>query len=183
MPLSANTGVTKSASAKPVRKGPVSCDPVSCMMPDMAWMMGSSAGRSRSRPSSPKPDMAQYTRRGLSACSSCQPMPSRSAVPGRKFSTNTSHCVARWRAAFCPSSVLRSSTMLRLLRFRLSVYSVSPPRRVSPVLRMLSPSGGSTLMISAPMSPSSMVHSGPAIIWVRSSTRMPCSGPFGVVVS
>jgi hypothetical protein len=36
---------------------------------------------------------------------------------------------------------------------------------------------GSTLMTSAPMSPSIMVHSGPARMRVRSRTRSPSSAP------
>src|SRR5579862_4623432 len=43
---------------------------------------------------------------------------------------------------------------------------------------MLSPrSGFSIFQTSAPMSPSSVVHQGPAAWWLRSMTRMPASGP------
>src|SRR2546421_12287046 len=52
-----------------------------------------------------------------------------------------------------------------------------------PQLRVSSPlPGGSTLITSAPMSPSIMVHSGPARIRVRSSTRMPASAPLAEAV-
>src|SRR5512146_347906 len=43
--------------------------------------------------------------------------------------------------------------------------------------------GGSTLMISAPMSPSSWPQKGPAISWPISTTRSPASGPAGATVS
>src|SRR5947207_2362640 len=54
-----------------------------------------------------------------------------------------------------------------------------------PQLRVSSPrSGGSTLITSAPMSPSIMVHSGPARIRVRSTTRTPASAPLaGAVIA
>src|SRR5262249_54898079 len=52
------------------------------------------------------------------------------------------------------------------------------PGEWGPQLRVSSPlPGGSTLITSAPMSPSIMVESGPARMRVRSMTRIPASGP------
>src|SRR5947207_11561493 len=52
-----------------------------------------------------------------------------------------------------------------------------------PQLRVSSPlPGGSTLITSAPMSPSIIVHSGPARMRLRSSTRTPASAPLVAVV-
>src|SRR5215207_11441344 len=45
------------------------------------------------------------------------------------------------------------------------------------MLRVLSPSGGSTLITSAPMSAMICVQYGPNTIAVRSTTRTPVSGP------
>src|SRR5882762_1664370 len=65
--------------------------------------------------------------------------------------------------------------MLRLLRLRLRKWTVSSPRKAPPVLRIESPSGGSTLITSAPKSANNIVASGPAISCEKSSTRSPCS--------
>ena len=52
------------------------------------------------------------------------------------------------------------------------------PRRLAPRRRTRSPvPGGSTLITSAPWSPSSMVATGPEIIVVRSRMRIPSSAP------
>src|SRR5712691_1422532 len=45
------------------------------------------------------------------------------------------------------------------------------------MIRVWSPSSGSTLMISAPWSASSMVQNGPASIWVKSTMRTPSRAP------
>src|SRR5882757_3949221 len=45
------------------------------------------------------------------------------------------------------------------------------------MIRVWSPSSGSTLMTSAPWSASSMVQNGPASIWVRSTMRTPSRAP------
>ena len=52
-------------------------------------------------------------------------------------------------------------------------------RDSDPRLRTRSPPGGSTLMTSAPWSPSIIVATGPEIMLVRSRTRTPSSGPSG----
>src|SRR6266853_5312760 len=50
-----------------------------------------------------------------------------------------------------------------------------------PHWREWSPVGGSSLMTSAPRSPSSIVQYGPARAWVRSRTRIPSRGSDGGV--
>src|SRR5689334_8637087 len=62
--------------------------------------------------------------------------------------------------------------MLRLLRFSARKPPLSSPFRRKPIARRVwSPMpGGSTLMTSAPMSPSSMQQKGPAITWLTSRT-------------
>src|SRR5690349_11137230 len=75
-----------------------------------------------------------------------------------------------------PSDALRLRVMLRLLRLTDMKYVDSPPANGGQP-RVSSPlPGSSTLITSAPMSPSSMAQYGPAKTRVRSSTRMPFSG-------
>ena len=52
-----------------------------------------------------------------------------------------------------------------------------PGWRAGPSRRVVSPSGGSTLMTSAPMSPRACVAHGPSTTVVTSRTRTPVSGP------
>ena len=52
-----------------------------------------------------------------------------------------------------------------------------PGWRDGPSGRIGSPSGGSTLITSAPMSPRICVATGPNTALVKSTTRMPASGP------
>src|SRR6185369_6205372 len=107
-------------------------------------------------------------------------MPSLSIVPVRKFSTITSLFFTRVRKTSCAAADLRFRVMLRLLRFTDMKYVASPPTKGGQ-LRVSSPfPGSSTLMISAPMSPSIMVQKGPARTRVRSRTRTPLSGPLAV---
>src|SRR5215207_7874726 len=74
---------------------------------------------------------------------------------------------------------VRSRTMLRLLRLSAKKGALSPPGMRSaapPMARERSPAGGSTLMTSAPKSPSCMVQNGPPMTCVRSTTRTPSRG-------
>src|SRR5258708_4640429 len=81
-------------------------------------------------------------------------------------------------SSFCPAGTARFSVIERLLRLAARKYADSPPANGGPQLRVSSPpEGGSTLMTSAPMSPSIMAQVGPASTRVRSSTRMPASAP------
>src|SRR4051794_32974949 len=52
-----------------------------------------------------------------------------------------------------------------------------PGLRMGPSCRVVSPSGGSTLMTSAPRSPSCWAAHGPSTTVVQSTMRMPESGP------
>src|SRR5579864_6030868 len=79
----------------------------------------------------------------------------------------------------CPSSAWRSRVTARLFRFIVfhrrewPRYWLRQPRTGSPR------PGCSTLMTSAPKSPSRRAQNGPAIMLPRSSTRRPASGPVG----
>src|SRR3989441_1136240 len=120
--------------------------------------------------------MEQYTSRGLRRLSALKPRPSRSIVPGRKFSTTTSLLRARVRRISRPSRALRLSVTLFLPRLTDMKYVASPATNGGH-FRVSSPlPGSSTLTTSAPMSASIMVQNGPASTRVRSSTRTPSSG-------
>src|SRR5437899_4233798 len=97
-------------------------------------------------------------------------------VPGLKFSTRTS----LFRASVCrirrPSGALRFKVTLFLFRLTDMKYVDSPPTNGGQ-LRVSSPlPGSSSLITSAPMSPSIIVQNGPARTRVRSRTRTPASG-------
>src|SRR3954471_3735156 len=98
-------------------------------------------------------------------------------APGAKFSTSTSASAIRRRSTCLPPSVLRSSTMPRLLRFIIRKEAASSPIFGGTEWRGSSPFGDfSILMTSAPMSASIRVQVGPAMTWVRSTTLRPASG-------
>src|SRR6201988_5371119 len=84
------------------------------------------------------------------------------------------------RSAVLPTSVRRSSTTLRLPRFTLTKTPLRPGAGPTEMKRVLSPSGGSILITSAPMSAMICVQYGPITIAVRSTTRTPVSGPLGM---
>src|SRR5262244_4310328 len=97
-------------------------------------------------------------------------------VPGRKFSKTTSARAMRRRRMACPSGAFMFRVRLFLLRLTDMKYVASPPAKGGQP-RVSSPlPGSSTLMTSAPMSPSDMAQKGPASTRVRSITRTPCSG-------
>src|SRR5687768_1157698 len=97
-------------------------------------------------------------------------------VPVRKFSSSTSLFLASFFKISRPSGALRLSVMLFLLRFTDMKYVDSPPENGGQP-RVSSPlPGSSTLMTSAPMSPSSMAQYGPASTRVRSRTRTSFNG-------
>src|ERR1700737_93129 len=81
------------------------------------------------------------------------------------------------RSAVLPSSDRRSSTTLRLPRLTFTKTPLIPGSGPTEMWRVLSPSGGSILMTSAPMSAMICVQYGPITIAVRSTTRTPDSGP------
>src|SRR5215211_4229566 len=71
-------------------------------------------------------------------------------------------------------SWFKSRTMPCLPRLTALNAGLSSPRAPA-MLRVESPSGGSTLMTRAPMSASNIAQYGPAITWVASRTTMPSS--------
>src|SRR5829696_6460760 len=104
-------------------------------------------------------------------------MPHRSSALGRLPTTSTSLTSSSRCMSCCPSVCRRSSVTHRLLRLTLFHTSPMPSRRL-PHVRMGSPEpGGSTLMTSAPNSPSAVPTIGPAASVAASTTRRPWSGP------
>src|SRR5215210_2487210 len=89
---------------------------------------------------------------------------------------NTSAVAASRFSASSAAGSLRLRTIERLLRLLLRKFAENPPRRLPPA-RVWSPSGGSTLITSAPWSPRIIVASGPDTFEVRSTMRYPCNGP------
>src|SRR5919198_5914264 len=82
------------------------------------------------------------------------------------------------RSSACRArACFRSSTMLRLFRFTAKKKAPMFGLRMGPSWRVVSPSGGSTLMTSAPRSPSCWAAHGPSTTVVQSTTRTPASGP------
>ena len=88
-------------------------------------------------------------RRGLTRLSSAQPTPSRSIVPGEKFSSNTSARRAISNSKARPRSCFRLRVIARLFELSIAIGKVvllpGGARR-----RKGSPCGGSILMTSAP---------------------------------
>ena len=76
-----------------------------------------------------------------------------------------------------PASRCRSTETQRFPQFCCAKYTGSPPTRGCAV-RVRSPSGGSTLITSAPRSASALPHDGPDSTRDRSSTPTPASGRF-----
>ncbi len=98
-------------------------------------------------------------------------------TPGRKFSTTTSAVATSRRAASTPRGDLRSSTTLFLPAFNWPKLVLAPSRNGGRV-RIMSPSGASILITSAPRSASIRPQCGPAIVVVKSSTRSPSNALF-----
>src|SRR3954453_16747154 len=97
-------------------------------------------------------------------------------TPGRKFSTTTSAVTTRRRTASTAGGVLRSRTMLFFPALSCPKLVLAPLRSGGRV-RIMSPSGASILITSAPRSANSRVQCGPAIVVVKSSTRTRSSAP------
>src|SRR5215510_6768736 len=73
--------------------------------------------------------------------------------------------------------------MERLLRFTARKNAPMLGLRMGPSCRVVSPSGGSILMTSAPISPSCWAANGPSTTVVQSMIRTPFSGPLMLVAS
>src|SRR5262245_42074650 len=83
--------------------------------------------------------------------------------------------------AVLPASDRRSSTTLRLPRFTFTKTPLIPEAGPTEIKRVLSPSGGSILITSAPMSAIICVQYGPITIAVRSTTFTPANGPLDIL--
>src|SRR5688572_3300656 len=120
--------------------------------------------------------MRTITSGAFTARSSSQPRPQRSIVPGRKFSaTMSAEALSRLMSAW-PSGSRRLHVIDFLLRDSTSHQYDSPARAGVPRRRRSSPRPGcSTLMTSAPNSPSSVQQKGAATKVARSSTVRPAS--------
>src|SRR5271165_4250378 len=114
---------------------------------------------------------------GLMAATSSKPNPSLAIALNRIEWMKTSACLMSSRNAVLPASERRSRTTLRLPRFTLTKTPLMPGAGPTEIFRVLSPSGGSILITSAPMSAMIWVQYGPMTIEVRSTTRTPLSGP------
>ena len=88
-------------------------------------------------------------RRGLTRLSSAQPTPSRSIVPGEKFSSNTSARLVISNSKARPRSCFRLSVIARLFELIIAIGKVVL-LRVGARRRKGSPCGGSILITSAP---------------------------------
>src|SRR3982750_3085719 len=99
-------------------------------------------------------------------------MPRRFATPGRKPSTTTSALATSLPTTLAASACLRSSEMLRLLRFSVSNCTGTYERPGSP-------RGGSTLITSAPRSARIEDAKGPGTNIEKSTTLTPSSGNQG----
>lgn len=166
----------ESASPNGGRVGGPSGSPVIAANPLIASARVPKPGRCAYGPNCPKPVTLARTSRGLTACSSAQPSPQRSSVPGRKFSMITSVPAASRSSTSRPPGVDRSRVRLRLLRPS-SFHHRPMPSFVGPCPREGSGLRGcSTLITSAPKSPSMVAERGPAKSVARSTTRSPVSG-------
>src|SRR5882672_1289977 len=118
--------------------------------------------------------MRTMTSAGLTPRSSSQPSCQRSSVPGRKFSASTSAAAASRLISAWPSGTRRLHVIDFLLRDSTSHQYESPSRTGVPRRRRSSPRPGcSTLITSAPNSPSSVAQNGAATKVARSSTERP----------
>src|SRR4051794_31892534 len=116
--------------------------------------------------------------RGLASSRRSGPRFQRSSVPGRKFSMSTSASRASASSSSWPRSSRRLSVMQRLLRTSTGHSRLLPSIWPRPHSRIESGlPGGSTLITSAPRSPSSRPANGPASMPPSSRTRSPASGP------
>lgn len=173
---------TESASPKGGSTGGASGSPVSAAKPLIASARVPNPGRCAYGPNCPNAVTRASTRRGLAADSSAQPRSHFSSVPGRKFSITTSAVAASRSRVARPPGRDRSRVIARLLRP--STFHHRPtPSFAGPCPRDGSGRPGcSTLITSAPKSPSSVAAMGPAKSVARSSTRTPSSAPACAVV-
>ena len=115
---------------------------------------------------------------GLTACTCSGPMPQRSIVPGRKFSTITSAPAHNSAAICCPRGSRRLSATERLLRESTDHQSEWSLWRSCPHSRIGSPRGRSLDLHDVGAEVASSVPTyGPARSCPNSIARRPVSGP------
>jgi hypothetical protein len=104
-----------------------------------------------------KPDTDAKTNRGFNARKDASSKPARATAPGRNPSTKTSALRSSRRRISAPSGFLISTASIRVPAACARKAAPSPASRGGPggaIQRPISPPEISTLMISAPSSPS-----------------------------
>src|SRR6478752_844787 len=176
VPITAKSAASASPSEIPARAGGRSGSPVVWRTPPIASPIAPKPGSCARGPVWPNPETCTSTSPVFAAPSVAWSMPQRSSVPGLKFSITTSTCAVRSRTSARPGSVRRSTATDRLLR-AIAGHQRLRPSTVTPHPRIGSPvPGGSTLITSAPRSPSSWPANGPAMNEPSSRTRRSASG-------
>ena len=150
----ATTPVSSSVSAMAGKSGWPPGSPLIDDSPDIASAIVAKPARLAYGPVCPKPVTRVMISAGLMASSTSGPSPSRSSVPGRKFSTTTFASTTKARTTARSSAFFRSRAMVRLLRLTIFHHRPVPSRgsRQAMLRRLSPPSGRSTLMTSAPKS-------------------------------
>ena len=104
-----------------------------------------------------------------------------SSPPGGRSRSSRRRAARGGAGRRAPPAASRSSTTLRLPRLTCRKMWPMPGLRIGPIWRMPSPSGGSTLITSAPRPARICVANGPISTVVRSRILTPASGPVGVM--
>src|SRR6476660_4682021 len=177
VPRAANVAASASPSDTPARDGGRSASPVTYLMPPIASPMEPNPARGAYGPVWPNPVTRVMTSPGLISQSCSGARPQRSSVPGLKFSSSTSDRAASRRTRSWPRGSRRLAVTDFLFRATTGHHSDIPCVFSRPHWRIGSPCpGSSTLMTSAPKSPSNWPQNGPASSWPSSVTRRSCSG-------
>ena len=177
VPRAANVAASASPSDTPARDGGRSASPVTYLMPPIASPMEPNPARGAYGPVWPNPVTRVMTRPGLISQSRSGARPQRSSVPGRKFSSSTSDRAASRRTRSWPRGSRRLTVTDFLFRATTGHHSDIPCGFSRPHCRIGSPCpGSSTLMTSAPKSPSNWPQNGPASSWPSSVTRRSSRG-------
>ena len=156
----------------PTRRGPVPGRPVTLISPPRPWAIWSTPRRSAYGPSWPKPEMRGVDEPGFTAAHRVGSTPRRYFTPGAMFSTTTSAPLGQAAEHLQSAPVVRSTPMARLLRWRFWKSDPSAPASDRPRRR----EGSTRDDVGAPVG--ELPHARrPGARDVRSTTRMPASGP------